>query len=149
MNFSEQIKKLRLEKNITQQEMADKIGVSRQAVSNWENDKNLPDIEMLITISQVFHLTLDELILGGKDMNNMTKKLINDGSENKRVKMNITGVKIGALLLIIGFLSLLAGIAAPVSMENYFALIFNLSLLGGLITFLVVGVKNIVNLIKK
>ena len=57
MNFGEQIKKLRKDRNMTQQDMAEKLGISRQAVSNWENDKNLPDIEMLIRMSQVFQLT--------------------------------------------------------------------------------------------
>ena len=98
MNFGEQIKKLRNKENLTQQQIAEKIGVSRQAISNWENDKNLPDIEMIIFISQTFNITLDELILGGTKMNNMTKKLINDGSKNKQIKMNLTGIKIGALL---------------------------------------------------
>ena len=89
MNFSEQIKKIRVDKGITQQEMANNLGISRQAISNWENDRNLPDIEMIIKIAQVFNLTLDELILGGIDMNNMTEKLIKDGSENNRIKMNL------------------------------------------------------------
>ncbi|VDG72442.1 transcriptional regulator [Clostridium carnis] len=95
MNFSEQIKKIRVDKGITQQEMANNLGISRQAISNWENDRNLPDIEMIIKIAQVFNLTLDELILGGIDMNNMTEKLIKDGSENNRIKMNLTLVKLG------------------------------------------------------
>ena len=89
MNFGEQIKKIRAEKNLTQQKMADMLNVSRQAVSNWENDKNLPDIEMIINMSRAFNMTLDELVFGGKDMNNMTEKLINDGSENRRKNMNL------------------------------------------------------------
>ena len=51
MNFGEQIKKLRKQKNLTQEQMASQLGISRQAVSNWENDRNLPDIEMLISIA--------------------------------------------------------------------------------------------------
>ena len=39
MNFSEQIKKIRVDKGITQQEMANNLGISRQAISNWENDR--------------------------------------------------------------------------------------------------------------
>lgn len=149
MNFGEQIKKLRNKENLTQQQIAEKIGVSRQAISNWENDKNLPDIEMIIFISQTFNITLDELILGGTKMNNMTKKLINDGSKNKQIKMNLTGIKIGALLLIIAFISLILGFFVPIELENYIVYIFDITLLCGVITFLVVGLKNIINLIKK
>lgn len=62
MNFGDNIKKVRTERNLTQQQMADKLLVSRQAVSNWENDRNLPDIEMLINIALTFEVSLDELI---------------------------------------------------------------------------------------
>ena len=51
MNFGEQIKKLRADEKLTQQKMADELGVTRQAISNWENNKNLPDIEMIIIIA--------------------------------------------------------------------------------------------------
>ncbi|WP_243279982.1 helix-turn-helix domain-containing protein [Mediterraneibacter faecis] len=67
------------------------MNVTRQAVSNWENNRNLPDIEMLILIAQTFHISLDNLILGGnKEMNEMknameqnlmVRKLVKDGSE--------------------------------------------------------------------
>jgi DNA-binding XRE family transcriptional regulator len=59
MKFIEQIKKLRQEQCLTQEELAAKIHVTRQAVSNLENDKNLPDFETLIVISQTFLLSLD------------------------------------------------------------------------------------------
>uniref|UniRef100_UPI000A7F267D helix-turn-helix domain-containing protein n=1 Tax=Staphylococcus aureus TaxID=1280 RepID=UPI000A7F267D len=69
MNFVEQIKQLTKSNEITQQEMAARLGVSRQAISHWENNRNLPDIEMLIIISKEFDISLDILILGGNDMN--------------------------------------------------------------------------------
>lgn len=143
MNFSEQIKKIRTNNKITQQQMADKLGISRQAISNWENDRNLPDIEMLITIAQVFNITLDELILGGIDMNNMTEKLIKDGSENNKIKMNLSGIKIGISLITLGIITYLVGIIAPPSTENFFAMTSSSLIYGGLITFFVIGIKNI------
>lgn len=48
MEFNEQIKCLREENNLTQEEMAKKLNVTRQAISNWENNRNLPDFEMII-----------------------------------------------------------------------------------------------------
>ena len=83
MDFGKQIKQIRADRKMTQEQMANELHVSRQAVSNWENNKNLPDLELIIRIAQVFHLSLDELILGGEDMNNMTKKLIHNGSETR------------------------------------------------------------------
>ncbi len=51
MEFSGRIKALRKEKHMSQEQFAGNIHVTRQTVSNWENDKNLPDIETLIRIS--------------------------------------------------------------------------------------------------
>lgn len=63
MEFNEQIKRLRKENNLTQEEMAKKLNVTRQALSNWENNRNLPDFEMIILIAKTFGVSFDELIL--------------------------------------------------------------------------------------
>lgn len=100
MEFSEQIRQIRKDSGLTQEAFAEKVHVTRQAVSNWENNKNLPDIETLIVISQTFHVSLDELILGGKeDMNKMTEKLIKDGNEGRKAKMNLVSTVIGGVLM--------------------------------------------------
>ena len=75
MEFGEQIRQIRQKEQLTQAQLAEKLHVTRQAVSNWENNKNLPDLEMIILIAQTFHVTLDWLILGGENMNQMTEKL--------------------------------------------------------------------------
>ena len=61
MDFGKQIRQIRKDAKLTQEQMAAKLNASRQAVSNWENNKNLPDLEMIITISRVFGLSLDQL----------------------------------------------------------------------------------------
>lgn len=116
MNFGEQIKSLRSHEGLTQEQFAEKLNVTRQAVSNWENNRNLPDIEMLILIAQTFHISLDNLILGGnKEMNEMkkateqnlmVKKLVKDGSETRRTKMNMVSASIGAVLMVMGVMCL-------------------------------------------
>ena len=90
--------------------MADKLGVSRQAVSNWENDRNLPDIELLIGISKTFQISLDQLILGEDGMTNLTQKLIDDGSENRKLAMNLAILKVGLALFVASILLFLAGL---------------------------------------
>ena len=62
MDFGKQIRQIRKDAKLTQEQMAAKLNVSRQAVSNWENNKNLPDLEMIITISRLFGLSLDQLM---------------------------------------------------------------------------------------
>ena len=150
MNFGTQIKNLRTSKNLTQEEMAQSLGISRQAVSNWENDRNLPDIEMLIIISQTFSISLDELILGGKDMNNMTEKLIKDTSENRRAKMNFASVLLGIVLFAIGIICLVLKANGDYVDTNsllhesfYLIPLAFLFFAAGFIVFLSVGIKNI------
>lgn len=73
MNIGLQIKKFRNELSLSQEELAEKIYVSRQSVSNWENDKTYPDIKSLILLSEVFHVSLDQLVKG--DIEKMKKEI--------------------------------------------------------------------------
>ena len=62
MNIGEQIKARRTELNITQQDLADRLNVSRSAISNWETDKNYPDLQIIVQISEALQISLDELL---------------------------------------------------------------------------------------
>lgn len=106
MEFSDQIKQLRQRENLSQSQFAEKLHITKQAVSNWENNRNLPDLEMLIEISRVFHISLDKLILGDENMNKMTKKLIKDTDENRKAKFNMVTMIIGFCLMAMGALCL-------------------------------------------
>ena len=73
MELNKQIKKYRTEANLSQEELADKIYVSRQTISNWENEKSYPDIKSLVLMSEVFQVSLDNLIKG--DLERMKKEI--------------------------------------------------------------------------
>lgn len=62
MNLKEKLIKLRKDNNLTQDELAEKLYISRQTVSNWENGRTYPDIETLILISNKFNISLDDLL---------------------------------------------------------------------------------------
>lgn len=62
MLFNEKLKLLRKENNLTQEELADKLNVSRQAITKWESAEGLPDIVNLNQISELFDVSLDELV---------------------------------------------------------------------------------------
>lgn len=64
MEIGKQIKKHRAELGLSQEEFADKIFVTRQSVSNWENDKNYPDINSLVLMAEIFGVSLDSLVKG-------------------------------------------------------------------------------------
>ena len=61
------IKKLREQQNINQEELAQLVGVSSQAVSKWETDESKPSLETLVKISRVFHVSVDALVTGIDD----------------------------------------------------------------------------------
>ena len=62
MTVAEMIKTTRTEHHMTQEEFGDKFGVTRQTVSSWENEKSIPDLEMLITICNTYQISLDALL---------------------------------------------------------------------------------------
>lgn len=62
MNFSEKLKEIRKNEGLSQEQLAEKIGVSRQAITKWETGKGLPDVENMIIIAEIFKTTLDELL---------------------------------------------------------------------------------------
>lgn len=61
------ISKNRREKGLTQEELAEKLGVSSQAVSKWENDQSCPDISLLPQLCKIFGISTDELLTGSND----------------------------------------------------------------------------------
>jgi len=64
MNTADRIQSLRKAKGMSQEELADKIGVSRQAVSKWESEQSLPDIDKIILLSDFFEVTTDYILKG-------------------------------------------------------------------------------------
>ena len=74
MQFNEKLKMLRKEKGFTQESLADKLNVSRQAITKWESGDGIPDIDNLKQISILFNTTIDELVKEDKDINLENKK---------------------------------------------------------------------------
>ena len=68
MNFSDNLIKLRKGKSWSQEDLAEKLGISRQAVSKWEVGTSKPDIDNVIKISKLFEVSIDELVNNLKKM---------------------------------------------------------------------------------
>ena len=73
MELGTQIKKYRSEHGLSQDELADQIYVTRQTISNWENDRNYPDVRSLVMLSTVFGISLDTLVKG--DLEEMKEQI--------------------------------------------------------------------------
>lgn len=87
--------------HLTQEELADKLGVSAQAVSKWENDISIPDISLLINLADLFEVSLDELIRNKqpetrllakeirKPVDKMVIRLVINSSDGDKIKINL------------------------------------------------------------
>ena len=74
MNFADRILYLRKSKGISQEELADKVGVSRQAVSKWESEQSMPDVGKIIIMSDYFNVTTDYILKGIEIVENKEEK---------------------------------------------------------------------------
>ena len=64
MNLGERIYQMRTTRNMSQGDLADKLNVSRQSISKWENNMSVPDLEKIVLLSNIFQVSLDELVKG-------------------------------------------------------------------------------------
>jgi transcriptional regulator with XRE-family HTH domain len=99
MIFSERLKKEREKREWSQNELAEKIHVSRQSVSKWETGKNYPSIEVIIHLSDLFGITIDELLRSDEELK---EKVIRDSKQLAHPKMKVffdSVFMLGAFLL--------------------------------------------------
>ncbi len=81
MTFGEKLRQLRLDKQLSQEALASKLGVSRQAVSKWEGNIALPDTNNLILIAKIFDVKIDELLNYNEDFNINNDEVIRKDEE--------------------------------------------------------------------
>lgn len=95
MEISQQIKKYRLKANLSQEDLANQIYVTRQTISNWENNKSYPDINSLLLMSEVFEISLDQLIKG--DLDKMREEI----NQQEYVRFHKNSMVLAILFIII------------------------------------------------
>ena len=99
MELGNHIKHYRNEKGLSQEELAERVYVTRQTISNWENNKNYPDINSIVLLSEIFEISIDNLIKG--DLEQMKKEI---NSEEVK-KLNFYSLMM-AILMIAAIISL-------------------------------------------
>lgn len=82
--IGQRIKQARNDQNLTQQELADKISISRSAVSNWESGRNYPDLDSIVLLSDVLNISLDQLL---REDSIMVKEVSSEQRKGKRRKI--------------------------------------------------------------
>lgn len=103
MNIGDKIKNAREENKLTQAQASENLMVSRQTISNWENGKSLPDILSVIRMSELYKISLDELLKGDKAMIEKFEKDAEIRKLEKRIiKYAWICFLIGAVILALG-----------------------------------------------
>ncbi|MBO5207748.1 MAG: helix-turn-helix transcriptional regulator [Lachnospiraceae bacterium] len=117
MEFSNRLYELRKQKGFSQEELAGRLNVTRQTISKWEIGDSTPDMEKLIAISELFQVSLDELMLGKKSsesektekktainselVNALEEKVLTEENKRKAGKgLKIAGIIAGVILTI-------------------------------------------------
>ena len=85
IKIGEKLRDARNQKGLTQEEVADEIHVSRQTISNWENNRSYPDIISVILLSDLYQMSLDVLLKGDKDMIEHLNESTNIVNSNKKL----------------------------------------------------------------
>lgn len=90
MEIGQQIIRYRKQQALSQEELAEKVYVSRQSISNWENDKTYPDIHSLLLLSQFFQMSLDQLIKGDIEKMKYTITQVDKKNFERDTKVMVT-----------------------------------------------------------
>ena len=115
MEIGKKLKNARIEAGLTQEKAAEKIDVSRQTISNWENEKSYPDIISVIALSDLYSVSLDELLKGDQKMAEHLEESTNVVKSNKKLT--------GAILLNIILMILLIALNMLVPEGTYYLVI--------------------------
>ncbi|WP_144646560.1 helix-turn-helix domain-containing protein [Priestia megaterium] len=121
MNLGEQLQRLREEKNMSREDLAHEMNVSRQAVYKWENNKGYPDIENLIKLSELYNITLDELIKGDRSFQ---RKIEIDSKKHKAEDILDVGFVIGIILVFLGLFLDLGALSVGVTILGFLTMFF-------------------------
>ena len=115
MEIGKKLKNARIEAGLTQEKAAEKIDVSRQTICNWENEKSCPDILCVIALSDLYSVSLDELLKGDQKMAEHLEERTNVVKSNKKLT--------GAILLNIILMILLIALNMLLPEGTYYLVI--------------------------
>lgn len=101
MEIGQKLKNARIQSGMTQENVAEKLNVSRQTISNWENEKSYPDIINVIELSNLYSISLDVLLKGDEKMMEHLEESTNVVKSNKKMIWAIMVNIIVVVLLII------------------------------------------------
>ena len=103
MEIGKKLKEARLNRDLTQEVIAEKLNVSRQTISNWENEKSYPDIISVIELSNLYSISLDDLLKGDDAMMEHLQESTNVVKSNQKLlRAIILNIIVVILLVTLG-----------------------------------------------
>ena len=103
MEIGKKLKDARMKSGFTQENIAEKINVSRQTISNWENEKSYPDIISIIELSNLYSISLDDLLKGDDEMMEHLQESTNVVKSNQKLlRAIILNIIVVILLITLG-----------------------------------------------
>lgn len=115
MEIGKKLKDARIKAKFTQEEIAEKLNVSRQTISNWENEKSYPDIISVIELSSLYSISLDDLLKGDEKMIEHLEESTNIVKSNQKL--------LGAIILNIITVILLITLGMFLPNKSYYLII--------------------------
>ena len=115
MEIGKKLKDARMRSGFTQESVAEKVNVSRQTISNWENEKSYPDIISVIELSNLYSISLDELLKGDEKMMEHLEESTNVVKSTRKL--------IGAILLNLITVILLVTLSMFLPDRSYYLLV--------------------------
>lgn len=115
MEIGKKLKDARMKSGFTQETVAEKINVSRQTISNWENEKSYPDIISVIALSDLYSISLDDLLKGDREMMEHLEKCTNVVKSTQKL--------IGAIILNAVTVILLIALSMLLPDKSYYLLV--------------------------
>lgn len=116
MSIGGKLYELRKEKGLSQEEVADKLNVSRQTVSKWETDQSMPEFDKIVPICELYSITADELLMGIKKEEKNAENVSDDSILEEKNKKRALGIGIGILLYFVAVVWVM--ITIPVMLMN-------------------------------
>ena len=115
MEIGKKLKDARMKSGFTQETVAEKINVSRQTISNWENEKSYPDIISVIALSDLYSISLDDLLKGDREMMEHLEECTNVVKSTQKL--------IGAIILNATTVILLIALSMFLPDKSYYLLV--------------------------
>lgn len=124
MELGIKLRNARIEKGITQEHAAELLCVSRQTISNWENNKSYPDIISVIKMSDIYSVSLDHLLKEGKAMNQTYQEFLEESTNTVKAKKNMEKATVISTYFIAWIVTMFVIWKGNISMTSSFNIIF-------------------------